>query len=259
MTQPGPFPNVILRIIEEFTDGFLIVDGHGEVVFFNDVFLKLTGWNSSELRARQADILRGAEWCARGESGERPSEILTSRGLQMSSGSPASRSTATAKRFRMVRVRETGHAPQRLRPPLQQRGRCSGFRRPYRPHPGCQSLVLPDDRRGARQGAPDVRRSSLPAAGNSKTRATRLLEAGSLYNSETHIRTADGQLKRVLDTSWVTRDENGAITGYTCQMRDVTYLRNLEQRLGIAERNYIMLFDTFPLFDRDRRPRRRRS
>ena len=35
-----------------------------------------------------------------------------------------------------------------------------------------------------------------------------------------------------------------SITGYTCQLRDVTYLRNLEQRLEISERNYLLLFDT---------------
>jgi PAS domain S-box-containing protein len=48
----------------------------------------------------------------------------------------------------------------------------------------------------------------------------------------------------VLDSSWVMRDETGGVTGYTCHLKDVTYVKNLEARLKISERNYIVLFDT---------------
>jgi pyruvate-formate lyase len=42
----------------------------------------------------------------------------------------------------------------------------------------------------------------------------------------------------------VVRDETGTVTGYTCYLKDVSYVRNLEARLKISERNYIVLFDT---------------
>ncbi len=242
MTQPGLFPNVILRIIEEFTDGFLIVDGHGEVVFFNDAFLKMTGWNSSELRARQAEILRGVEWCKGDEASERAGEILTSRGAE------AFRVSCFAvdgerETFRMVRVREQG--PRRSDYDLLFNNAGDALvsvdltGRILAANPSYYRMIG-----AARDKAPRTFAELFASRREFEQRATRLLEAGSLYNCEIHIRTADGQLKRVLDTSWVTRDENGAVTGYTCQMRDITYLRNLEQRLGISERNYIKLFDT---------------
>ena len=34
------------------------------------------------------------------------------------------------------------------------------------------------------------------------------------------------------------------MTGYTTHFKDVTYVKNLEARLKISERNYIVLFDT---------------
>ena len=40
------------------------------------------------------------------------------------------------------------------------------------------------------------------------------------------------------------RDERGVVTGYTTHFKDVTYVKNLEARLKISERNYMVLFDT---------------
>jgi PAS domain S-box-containing protein len=72
----------------------------------------------------------------------------------------------------------------------------------------------------------------------------RLLEADAIYNLETHLYGRDRSVKRVLDSSWVTRDSRGVVTGYTSQLKDVSYLRNLEARLKISERNHALLFDT---------------
>jgi PAS domain S-box-containing protein len=51
-------------------------------------------------------------------------------------------------------------------------------------------------------------------------------------------------MRRVLDSSWILRDEQGIIKGYTSQLKDITYLKNLESKLQISEHNYMMLFDT---------------
>ena len=72
----------------------------------------------------------------------------------------------------------------------------------------------------------------------------RLLESDSVFNLETHLYGRDKSVKRVLDSSWVMRDARGVVTGYTSQMKDVSYLRNLEARLMISERNHAMLLDT---------------
>jgi PAS domain S-box-containing protein len=72
----------------------------------------------------------------------------------------------------------------------------------------------------------------------------RLAETDMVYNLETHLSTKGSQPRRVLDTSWVTRDERGVATGYTTHFKDVTYVKNLEARLKISARNYMVLFDT---------------
>ena len=72
----------------------------------------------------------------------------------------------------------------------------------------------------------------------------RLAEAEAVFNLETHFSARDRQLRRVLDSSWITRDDAGVVTGYTSHLKDVTYVKNLEARLKISERNYIFLFDS---------------
>jgi len=72
----------------------------------------------------------------------------------------------------------------------------------------------------------------------------RLLDADFVFNLETHLYMEDRTIKRVLDSSWVIRDPRGTVTGYTCQFKDISYLKNIEARLAISERNYAVLFDT---------------
>jgi PAS domain S-box-containing protein len=72
----------------------------------------------------------------------------------------------------------------------------------------------------------------------------RLLERDEVFNLETHLYTTSRAIKRVLDSSWVTRNAEGVVTGYTTQFKDVSYVKNLEARLMIAERNYSFLFDS---------------
>jgi PAS domain-containing protein len=43
--------DVILKIIETLSDGFLILDAQQEVLFFNEVLLHETGWHSRDILA----------------------------------------------------------------------------------------------------------------------------------------------------------------------------------------------------------------
>ena len=45
------FSEVILKVFEEFSDGFLILNRHREIIFFNEVLLRLTGWKSKDILA----------------------------------------------------------------------------------------------------------------------------------------------------------------------------------------------------------------
>ncbi|MGO9309241.1 MAG: hypothetical protein ACLQDL_09495, partial [Spirochaetia bacterium] len=47
-----------MKIIEEISDGFLIVNREGKIVFFNEVFLKATGLRSTDIFAREKEFLK---------------------------------------------------------------------------------------------------------------------------------------------------------------------------------------------------------
>ncbi len=49
--------DVLLKIIEEFSDGFLIVNREGRILFFNDVLLKTTGLHSTDILTREKEFL----------------------------------------------------------------------------------------------------------------------------------------------------------------------------------------------------------
>jgi PAS domain S-box-containing protein len=61
---------------------------------------------------------------------------------------------------------------------------------------------------------------------------------------DTAVLCADGGHRRVLDTSWVNSDPKGKAEGYTTHLKDVSYLKNIESRLMISEKNFTTLFET---------------
>jgi PAS domain S-box-containing protein len=243
MTQQGIFPNMILRIIEEFTDGFVILDNRGEVVFFNEVFVKLTGWRSGDLLSRQTEILGTLGRCTSG-SPERTAQLVTPQGprkvLVACFGVDSDRGL-----YRLIRVKPAGDEADQQQYELLFNNIGDALvsvdlaGRILAANPSYYRLIA-----STRENAPRTLAELYLNRHEFDNRFMRLLEGGPIYNSEIYIRAADGQLKRVLDTAWVNRNESGVVTGYTCQLRDITYLRNLEQRLEVSERNYLVLFDT---------------
>ncbi len=243
MTQQAVFPSVILRIIEEFTDGFVILDSRGEIVFFNDVFLRLTGWRSGDLLERQQEIL-GSVQRRTVSAAEQTTELLTPWGPRpfriAAFGVDSDRGV-----FRMLRIKEAPETTERRDYDLLFNNigdalvsvDLSG--RVIAANPSYYRLIG-----SSRDAAPRTLPELYINRKEFDDKVMRLTEAGSLYGVHSHIRGTDGQIRHVIETSWVNRAENGLVTGYTCQLRDVTYLRNLEQRLEISERNYMLLFDT---------------
>ncbi|MFI5369318.1 MAG: hypothetical protein ACHQ1F_09935, partial [Spirochaetia bacterium] len=65
---------VVLKIIEEFSDGFLILNEEGRIVFFNELFLKTMGLRSADIFARETALLSNLGLAAPFEPSER--EVL---------------------------------------------------------------------------------------------------------------------------------------------------------------------------------------
>jgi PAS domain S-box-containing protein len=236
---------VILKVFEEFSDGFLILNHRGEIIFFNEVLLRLTGW-------RSRDILSGAEFISHlnlGEAHRAEQPILLPRPQ-----AEAQRLRAVAfdvesesGTYTLVRLRKdnglaTGNG-ERFEQLFRQIGDpmlSANLRgNVLAANPAFFSLVdRPPEEPIDDIAELYVYREEL------EDKLLRLLESDAVYNLETHLYGREQAVKRVLDSSWVIRDSRGVVTGYTSQLKDVSYLRNLEARLMISERNHALLFDT---------------
>jgi PAS domain S-box-containing protein len=241
--------DILLRIIEEFADGFLILDEERRVVFFNEVLLRTTGRRSGDVLAPDGEFLRSL-----GLTGE----VHGERDVTLSNGAEGPRRLKVSAlpvqtergEYLLVRVvavprpRDSGQEQALLREEL--------FRNMGDPvltadlsgritcaNPSFRTLL------GLEPGRemPNISELYVSPA-ELEDKLIRLARGEGVTNLETHLYGGGRIPVRVLDTSWVTRDASGKITGYTTHLKDVTYLRTLESRLKISERNYLVLFDT---------------
>ena len=74
----SPFSTVVLKIIEELTDGLIILNQKREILFFNEALLRLTGWKSRDIltsESRFLDSLIQSEAEVQGRAVELPDSV----------------------------------------------------------------------------------------------------------------------------------------------------------------------------------------
>ncbi|MGA2478281.1 MAG: HD domain-containing phosphohydrolase [Spirochaetia bacterium] len=242
---------VILKIIEEFSDGFLIVNPEGRIVFFNDVLLRTMGLRSADIFRMEKQFLEnigignGRPPCERevlvDDRNGTPRRYVVSTLLVEAGGGQY-----TLGRVKVVEAKDRA-AGSRTPGALEQLFRNIGDPILTADLGGTVSFANPSFYTliGWDEGEELPNISTLYTTSEElEDKILRLAESDMVYNLETHLVSRSGQARRVLDTSWVIRDDRGVVTGYTTHFKDVTYVKNLEARLKISERNYIVLFDT---------------
>ncbi len=249
MVQQSFFREILVRMIEETSDGFLVLNPGRQILFFNEVFLRIMGLRSIEVFEREQEFLDRLR-LEQGQTGLRTVQ-LPDRGGAMhpfrieAFGVEAERGLYTLVRFNPVY------------PDNQERYLARGNLESLFNHLGDPVFVC--DLKGnvlSANGALFKLLGIPPEAGTLDIRpfyavpeeledkVLRLLNAGAFRDLETHLYTRERELRLVLDSSWIIRNEQGIVTGYSTHLRDVTYLRNLEARLQISERNYLMLMES---------------
>jgi PAS domain S-box-containing protein len=239
--------DVFLKIIEEFADGFLILDQQRRVIFFNDVLQRTTGLRSQDIFARETDFL-GSLGVLEGECASHVVDIADRDGaVQQFDVSSLSFDSGSGE-YLLVRVKPV----VKVSAPASNAGWEQLFRNIGDPMftadlSGCILCANPSFYRlvgyETTEALPNLVEFYLNPA-ELEDKLVRLTEGDAVFNLETHFTARDRQLRRVLDSSWITRDDAGNVTGYTSHLKDITYVKNLEARLRISERNYIVLFDT---------------
>jgi PAS domain S-box-containing protein len=242
---------VLLKIIEELSDGFLIVNRAGKIVFFNEVLLKAIGLRSTDIFEREKEFLKTIGIL------ENPPPCEIEALIEDRGGTPRRFVVSTlsvegsAGKYILAKITASPAGSNgdltRYRRQLDQLFRNIGDPIISADLSGTITLANPSFYQliGWDEGEVLPNISSVYAhEPELEDKILRLAESDMVYNLETHLTTKGRQPRRVLDTSWVTRDERGVVTGYTTHFKDVTYVKNLEARLKISERNYMVLFDT---------------
>lgn len=255
--------NLILNIIEGVSDGILIQNEDGEILFFNDKLLELTGWNSDDVLFNQPEIMSKLKLEGNGGD-ERLNQIIDV--------SPEVQPLEVVRTF--VESPNGNYYFVSLKPTIQNT-KFDSYRLHYQQlfnnvgdpmftadlygriktaNPAFAQVfgydsVLPAGDNGTAEHAdyeenlPNLQKMYV-YKDELDDKIRQLVQDGRVFNMETHLYTQDHQIKRVLDTSWVIRNAHGTVKGYATQFKDVTYLRNIESRLKISERNFTILFDT---------------
>ncbi len=243
------FPSIFLNVLEEVSEGILILNEDGELLFFNEVFLKIIHGRAEEILGNEKSFLEKLNLSlppAEGVSQVSFSDVdKVEHPLRLKSLSVEAQNGY----YYLISVRELGqnelvedykaHYDLLLRnvgDPLLNaslEGTISTANPAFFSALGYkEGEVLPS------LTEMYVYRDDLDE------KIQRLLKDGSVYNLEAHLYAKDGLIKRVLDNSWLIYDEEGVVKGYAAHFHDITYLKNLESRLKISERNFTILFDT---------------
>ncbi len=236
---------MILKVFEEFSDGFLVLNPKGEIIFFNEVLLRLTGWRSKDILS-EGRFLPHLDLPSARRS-ERPILLPRPQAEAQRLRAVAIDVESESGTYTLVRLRKDNGAAEANGERFEQLFRQIGDPmlsanlrgRVLAANPAFFSLV----ERPPEEPIEDIAELYVYRE-ELEDKLLRLLEADAVYNLETHLYGRERAVKRVLDCSWVTRDSRGVVTGYTSQLKDVSYLRNLEARLMISERNHALLFDT---------------
>jgi PAS domain S-box-containing protein len=241
--------DILLKIIEEFADGFLIVNDEKKIVFFNDVLLKNTGLRSADVLESEKSFLDDLG-ILDGKEGEHEEMVHCRDGSRRKVRVLSLPVHAERGEYLLVRVEEVVD-------PI--RSADESVRQWELLFNNLVDPVLNVDLGGTIRAAnpsffklmgltPGVR---LPNIGELyaysaefEDKIIRLSGSDAVCNLETHLKTQSEETLRVLDTTWAIRDEAGKIKSYTSHFKDITYVTNLEARLKISERNYMVLFDT---------------
>lgn len=241
------FNELMIKVIEETSDGFLILNPKKEIIFFNEVFLRMMGLRSIDIFSQEKELLRTIQ-IEDGKENKLTIEVPDQKGVSHTFLLESYPVENVLGRYFLLRVNPYQLTPEEkftsrekyellfnnIGDPLYTadfKGKILSC------NPAFLKLLHLTE---GIENTEDIA-SSYVNQDELEDKVIRLLQAKSIYNLETHLFTTDKEVKRVLDSSWLIENEDGVATGYCTHLRDVSYVHNLEQRLHISERNYLML------------------
>ncbi len=228
----------------------MIIDQEGEILFFNEILLTMLGWRSMDIFTRREEFLAflkidpgeetKKEIAIPGADGKEFLYSLSSFTIQAQEGaytlvSLVPKAEATSEDS--GGYKELYHS---LFTNLSEAFFTADFSgRILSCNPSCLHML------GYEEGEFPRSVDELYASPEDLDEKIDCLQKDEVCrDQELIVNGAMGIRCRVMDTSWVNRDGDGRIIGYTTHLKDVTYIKNIESRLMLSEKNFTTLFDT---------------
>ena len=239
---------IFIKIFNEISEGFLILDSHKSILFFNDVLPPLLGWDTSEILMRQEELLdylgrdleREVERLIPDRTGNLYSFEVSVFCLPTASG-------ASYKLIKLKKSNEMGLSSSLLKELPRLLASLS------------DAVVMVAPNGHVLQANSAFFRSFDLKEGHSpllqirdfyvypedlEEKLTFLKDQGYVSGREVLLLAPSGRSRTFEDTSWVLKNNQGQYSGYISLMKDLTQMKNLESRLLLAERNRHQLFDS---------------
>ncbi|MBN2509132.1 MAG: PAS domain S-box protein [Spirochaetales bacterium] len=244
------FNSVLIKIIEEISDGFLIIDQDNELLFFNEVLLRLLKWRSMEMFARKKELLQVMD-LKPGDEIRRRIVVNVARNEKREFDVTSFVVQTLEGAYTLVRMLPVEPArpdsPEYYR--VQYRELFFNVREAFYTADTDGNIITANpsfyDFIGySPEECPANMRDLLAYPEDFNERLALLKESSSYQDENVQFFTKDGFLKKALESAWVVRNREGYVESYSCHVKDLTYVRNIESRLLISERNFRILFDT---------------
>jgi PAS domain S-box-containing protein len=248
-SETSIFSSIFLNIIEEVSEGILILKEDGELLFFNEVFLRITHWRAGDILGNEQRFLESLDLHPPIKEGTFRTTFTDPEGNPHPMRLKCLQIEAQPGRYFLISVSEEERVfwAEEYKTHYDQLFRNIGDPMFTADLDGTIRTANPAffSAFGYRED------EELPPIDEMYVyrdevdeKIQKLLSHDYLYNREAHLYAKDGSIKRVKDNTWAIHDGDGSVTGYAGHFHDVTYLRNIESRLKISERNFTLLFDT---------------
>ena len=210
------FPDIIIHIIEEVTDGFLMLNEKGEILFFNEVLLRLMDWRSKDILTHEKEFLKHLGINLNNEGCWKVN--VSSRSGKTNTFEVSSFKIPTYNGFySLMKLKTVSEEDINL---------SRNFRRDYQElYDNIEDGIVTADTNGrilsanpaflTMTGYDD---SNLPVnimdlyvfKDDYYDKLARILKTGTVSNLETHIYTINNTIRRILDSSWIVKSKQGS-------------------------------------------------
>jgi len=239
---------IFIKVFNEISEGFLILDSHKSILFFNDVLPSLLGWDTSEILVRQEELLEYL-----GRDLERDVERLIpdrTGNLYSFEVSVFCLPTANGSSYKLIKLKksnEMGLSSSLIKELPRLLASLSDAVVMVAPNghvlQANSAFFRNFDLKEGRSPALQIRDFYVYPE-DLEEKLTVLKDQGYISSREVLFLAPSGRSRTFEDTSWVLKNNQGQYSGYISLMKDLTQMKNLESRLLLAERNRHQLFDS---------------